>query len=97
MAGLEWLRAPPFLLQVMQFLYRYLGVLRGEVMAMRVAGLSRGGSMGTLQLRHAAAMAGSFSRVRTYGLKRFIVLCCLVDFPASYRCCRMHQDGRHSG
>lgn len=56
--GLEWLRVPRFLLQVMQFLYRYLMVLMEEVNAMRQAGSSRGGSLGTLQFRQAAAAAG---------------------------------------
>lgn len=57
-AGLEWLRAPAFLLQVMQFLYRYLVVLLGEADAMRQASLSRAGSIRTLQFRQAAAAAG---------------------------------------
>ena len=58
-AGLEWLRAPAFLLQVMQFLYRYLIVLIGEADAMRQASLSRAGSIRTLQCRQAAAAAGA--------------------------------------
>jgi len=57
-AGLEWLRAPAFLLQVMQFLYRYLIVLMGEANAMRQAGVARAGSIRTLQFRQAAAAAG---------------------------------------
>jgi cobalt/nickel transport system permease protein len=54
-AGLEWLHAPRFLLQVMQFLYRYLAVLMEEANAMRLAGAARAGK---LQFRHAAAAAG---------------------------------------
>ena len=57
-AGLEWLRAPAFLLQVMQFLYRYLIVLMQEAGAMRQASLSRAGSIRTLQFRQASAAAG---------------------------------------
>jgi cobalt/nickel transport system permease protein len=54
-AGLEWLHAPRFLLQVMQFLYRYLTVLMEEANAMRLAGAARAGK---LQFRQAAAAAG---------------------------------------
>jgi cobalt/nickel transport system permease protein len=57
-AGLEWLRAPAFLLQVMQFLYRYLIVLMTEAGSMRQARLSRAGSIRTLQFRQASAAAG---------------------------------------
>jgi cobalt/nickel transport system permease protein len=57
-AGLEWLRAPRFLLEVMQFLYRYLIVLVEEAGAMRQAGAVRAGSLGSLQFRQAAAAAG---------------------------------------
>lgn len=57
-AGLEWLHAPSFLLQVMQFLYRYLIVLTEEAMAMRQAGSARAGSLGTLRFRQAAAALG---------------------------------------
>jgi cobalt/nickel transport system permease protein len=57
-AGLEWLRAPRFLLQVMQFLYRYLIVLMEEAGAMRLAGSVRAGSIGTLQFRQASSAAG---------------------------------------
>jgi cobalt/nickel transport system permease protein len=56
--GLEWLRVPRFLLQVMQFLYRYLIVLAEEATAMRQAGSARGGSLGMLGFRQAAAAAG---------------------------------------
>jgi len=55
-AGLEWLHAPRFLLQVMQFLYRYLIVLMEEAAAMRLAALAR--ASGRLQFRQAAAAAG---------------------------------------
>jgi cobalt/nickel transport system permease protein len=57
-AGLEWLRAPAFLLQVMQFLYRYLIVLTGEAAAMRQASLARAGRIRVFQFRQAAAAAG---------------------------------------
>jgi cobalt/nickel transport system permease protein len=57
-AGLEMLRAPRFLLQVMQFLYRYLIVLMEEAGAMRQAASARAGSFGTLQFRQAAAASG---------------------------------------
>lgn len=57
-AGLERLRVPRFLLQVMQFLYRYLIVLMEEATAMRQAGSARGGALRTLQFRQAAAAAG---------------------------------------
>lgn len=59
-AGLEWLRVPRFLLEVMQFLYRYLIVLAEEATAMRQAASARGGSTGIGRLRfgQAAAAAG---------------------------------------
>lgn len=57
-AGLELLRVPRFLLQVMQFLYRYLIVLMEEAATMREAGACRAGSIRTLRMRQAAAMAG---------------------------------------
>jgi len=57
MAGLEFLRAPRFLLSVMQFLYRYLIVLTGEAAAMRDASLSRAGSLRVLELRQATGAA----------------------------------------
>jgi cobalt/nickel transport system permease protein len=57
-AGLEWLRVPAFLVQVMQFLYRYLLVLMAEADIMRQARLSRAGSIRTLQFRQASAAAG---------------------------------------
>jgi cobalt/nickel transport system permease protein len=57
-AGLEWLHTPRFLLQVMQFLYRYLIVLLEEAAAMRQAGAARAGSLISLRFRQAAAAAG---------------------------------------
>ena len=57
-AGLEWLRFPAFLLQVMQFLYRYLAVLMTEAGSMRQASLARSGRIRMLQFRHAAGAAG---------------------------------------
>ena len=53
-AGLEWLRAPRFLIQVMQFLYRYLIVLVEEASAMKQASLARAGSIRTLQFHQAS-------------------------------------------
>ncbi len=57
-AGLEWLHFPAFLLQVMQFLYRYLNVLMIEAGSMRQASLARGGRIRILQFRQAAGAAG---------------------------------------
>jgi cobalt/nickel transport system permease protein len=57
-AGLEWLRFPAFLLQVMQFLYRYLNVLMSEAGSMRQASLARAGRIRVLQFRYAAGAAG---------------------------------------
>jgi cobalt/nickel transport system permease protein len=56
--GLESLHAPAFLLQVMQFLYRYLIVLAEEAGAMRQATLARAGSIRVHQFRQAGAAAG---------------------------------------
>lgn len=58
LAGLEWLRFPAFLLQVMQFLYRYLTVLTTEASSMRQASLARAGQIRMLQFRQAAGAAG---------------------------------------
>jgi cobalt/nickel transport system permease protein len=66
--GLETLRAPRFLIQVMQFLHRYLVVLTEESRTMRDAAASRAGSIHTgggrtLELRKAAgALSVLFSR-----------------------------------
>ena len=57
-AGLEWLHFPTFLLQVMQFLYRYLTVLMNEGASMRQASLARAVSMRILRFRHASGAAG---------------------------------------
>ena len=57
-AGLEWLRAPHFLIQVMQFLYRYLMVLVAEGSAMRQSSLARAGNHLNMQFRQASAAAG---------------------------------------
>jgi cobalt/nickel transport system permease protein len=58
--GLEAAGAPPFLLTVAQFLYRYLFVISEEAQHMRKAALSRGGSFG---FRGAAgALAVLFAR-----------------------------------
>jgi cobalt/nickel transport system permease protein len=65
LAGLELLRAPRFLLQVMQFLYRYLIVLIEEASAMRDAAGSRAGNVRSLALRQAAGAAGVLF-VRSY-------------------------------
>lgn len=62
-AGLAFLRAPRFLLSVMQFLYRYLIVLGTEAAAMRDASRSRAGSLRVLELRQTAgAVAILFAR-----------------------------------
>jgi len=58
LAGLEALHAPRFLIQVMQFLYRYMLVLFAEAGAMRDAAASRAGSIGALGFRRAAGAAG---------------------------------------
>lgn len=58
MEGLALLRVPRFLLQVMQFLYRYLSVLTREAEGMRTAAQSRAGHLLRPDWRHAAAMAG---------------------------------------
>lgn len=66
MRGLEWLRLPRFLVEVMQILYRYLFVLAGEALTMRQALLARGGSVAGLGFRRAAAAVGVlFSRSRS--------------------------------
>jgi cobalt/nickel transport system permease protein len=63
MRGLEWLRLPRFLVEVMQILYRYLFVLSGEALTMRQALVARGGSIAALRFRQAAAAVGVlFSR-----------------------------------
>lgn len=58
LAGLEALHAPRFLVQVMQFLYRYLLVLIEEGGAMRDAAASRAGKLRAREFRLAAAAAG---------------------------------------
>ena len=58
LGGLDRLGAPAFLLQVMQFLYRYLMVLREEAGAMRDAAASRAGSVRILEFKKAAGAAG---------------------------------------
>jgi cobalt/nickel transport system permease protein len=57
-AGLEMLHAPRFLLQVIQFLYRYLALLAEEAATMLQAGSARAGSLRTLRFRQAGAIAG---------------------------------------
>lgn len=57
-AGFEWLRAPRFLTQVMQFLYRYVIVLMEEAGSMAQASAARAGTLRTLQFRQAAGAAG---------------------------------------
>jgi cobalt/nickel transport system permease protein len=57
-AGFEWLRAPRFLMQVMQFLYRYLIVLMEEVAIMAQARAARAGTLRALRFRQAAGAAG---------------------------------------
>jgi len=58
LTGLESLHAPRFLVQVMQFLYRYMLVLFQEAAAMRDAAASRAGTVSALEFRRAAAAAG---------------------------------------
>ncbi len=66
LGGLDRLGAPAFLLQVMQFLYRYLMVLREEASAMRDAAASRAGSVRILEFKKAAGAAGVlFARAHT--------------------------------
>ncbi len=66
LGGLDRLGAPAFLLQVMQFLYRYLMVLREEAGAMRDAAASRSGSVRVLEFKKAAGAAGVlFARAHT--------------------------------
>jgi cobalt/nickel transport system permease protein len=66
LAGFELLRVPRFLLQVMQFLYRYLIVLIEEAGVMRDAGATRAGSIRSLELSKAAGAAGVLF-ARAYG------------------------------
>jgi cobalt/nickel transport system permease protein len=66
LAGLELLHAPQFLLQVMQFLYRYLIVLMEEALAMRDAVACRAGNLRWLAVRQAAGAAGVLF-ARSYG------------------------------
>jgi cobalt/nickel transport system permease protein len=56
--GLTVLRLPRFLLQVMQFLYRYLAVLMSEAGAMRTAAQCRAGRLTQPGFRRAAAITG---------------------------------------
>ncbi len=74
--GLEWLRFPTFLLQVMQFLYRYLNVLMAESGSMRQASLARAGRIRMLQFRQAAGAAGVLfakSWSRAQGIHRAMI------------------------
>lgn len=66
LAGFELLRAPRFLIQVMQFLYRYLVVLLEEAGTMRDAAAGRAGSLRSLEIRKAAGAAGVLF-ARAYG------------------------------
>jgi len=52
----RFLRAPAFLVDLTQLIYRYLFVLGGEIRTMRTAFLSRGGRHGKLGLQSAAGM-----------------------------------------
>jgi cobalt/nickel transport system permease protein len=69
-AGLEWLRAPRFLLQVMQFLYRYLIVLMEEAIAMHQAGSARAGSLRFRQAAAAAAVLFARAYARAQAIHR---------------------------
>lgn len=57
--GLEKLGAPPFLVMVAQFLYRYLFVISEEAQNMRVAGASRGATLRSLAGRAARFRAAA--------------------------------------
>lgn len=70
-AGLEWLRVPRFLSQVMQFLWRYLLLLTDEAAAMRQAALSRAGSLGAVRF-HQGASAAAALFVRAHSRARAI-------------------------
>ena len=50
------LRAPAFLVDLTQLVYRYLFVLGGEIRTMRIAFLARGGRRGNLGLQSATGM-----------------------------------------
>ena len=57
--GMEMLGAPPFLVMVAQFLYRYLFVISEEAQNMRVAGASRGATLRSLAGRAARFRAAA--------------------------------------
>ncbi len=57
--GMERLGAPPFLVMVAQFLYRYLFVISEEAQNMRVAGASRGATLRSLAGRAARFRAAA--------------------------------------
>lgn len=57
-SGLERLHTPRFLVQVMQFLWRYLLVLVDEADSMRQAASSRAGSLRTMRFYQASAAIG---------------------------------------
>lgn len=57
--GLEMLGAPPFLVMVAQFLYRYLFVISEEARNMRVAAASRGATLRSLAGRPARFRAAA--------------------------------------
>ena len=65
-AGLEHLRVPAALVQILAFMLRYLGIVADDLRRMRIARESRGAPAGWLpQLRAAAATVGALF-VRTY-------------------------------
>lgn len=57
--GLEMLGAPPFLVMVAQFLYRYLFVISEEAQNMRAAAASRGATLRSLAARGARFRAAA--------------------------------------
>ena len=91
LAGFEVLRAPRFLLQVMQFLYRYLVVLMEEASAMQDAAGSRAGSIRALQLRQATGAAGVLF-ARSYGRAQAIHRAMVArGFDGHIPECRTHR------
>lgn len=64
LAALVWLRIPPMLVDTLQFVYRYLFVLVGEVLTVRAAAAARAGSGSLIAAASGAGVlfARSYSR-----------------------------------
>ena len=104
-AGLEWLHFPAFLLQVMQFLYRYLNVLMIEAASMRQASLARGtdsyiaipsgsGRGGSPVCASLGPGAGDSSGDDLAGIRRtHACVCAPAVRPGGCRVCRMRGGG----